>query len=334
MTNNTDNDVNETTTALATAAATPPAKPATSAAKVAANRRNALKSTGPTSAAGKARVAVNAVRHGLLSWRPVLPHGERPEDWDAHLARTLASLAPDGHLEAVLAERVALLLWRLDRVARYEREAAAADQVDGTGAGAEDAAAEAKQYEAVAAVVDAAADADDDGDPTPVPAGPAVWVVETAVARAGVELYEDEDDDGVVPVPEPAWAVGDVALVDLEWTAGRVREYVAAVAKHAQSDADEVWRELAEFVASKVEAARAKAERAERHRRAHLLPPDRTLAKVARYEAGLERSLYRALHELQRLQQARAAGVPVTPPAAVEVEVNGMPDGGDGGAGG
>ncbi|HEX8914158.1 MAG TPA: hypothetical protein VF796_17550, partial [Humisphaera sp.] len=213
-----------------------------------------------------------------------------------------------------------------------EREAAAADQTDGTGSGAEDAAAEAKQYEAVAAVVDAAADADDDGDPTPVPAGPAVWVVETAASRAGVDLYADEDDDEVVPVPEPAWAVGDIVLTELAWTAGRVREYVAAVAKHAKAGVEGVWSDLSDLVAERAAAARAKAERADRHRRAHLLPPDRTLAKVARYEAGLERSLYRALHELQRLQQARLAGQPVTPPAAVEVEVNGLlPDGTDGG---
>ena len=37
----------------------------TSARKIAANRRNALASTGPRTAAGKARVAQNARRHGL-----------------------------------------------------------------------------------------------------------------------------------------------------------------------------------------------------------------------------------------------------------------------------
>ena len=42
------------------------------------------------------------------------------------------------------------------------------------------------------------------------------------------------------------------------------------------------------------------------------------LAKVARYESALERGLYRALHELERLQ-ARRAGEAVPPPAAVEV---------------
>ena len=37
----------------------------------------------------------------------------------------LDSLAPEGHLEETLAERVALVFWRLQRLARYEREAIA-----------------------------------------------------------------------------------------------------------------------------------------------------------------------------------------------------------------
>jgi hypothetical protein len=45
------------------------------------------------------------------------------------------------------------------------------------------------------------------------------------------------------------------------------------------------------------------------------------LTRVLRYETALERSLYKALHELQRLQAARA-GAPVPPPAAADVDVN------------
>ncbi len=43
-----------------------------------------------------------------------------------------------------------------------------------------------------------------------------------------------------------------------------------------------------------------------------------TFANLSRYETGVERALYRALHELQRLQAVRA-GVPVPPPAVVDV---------------
>jgi len=42
---------------------------------------------------------------------------------------------------------------------------------------------------------------------------------------------------------------------------------------------------------------------------------------LSRYEVTLERSLYKALHELQRLQAARH-GKAVPPPRAVDVEVS------------
>jgi len=47
-------------------------------------------------------------------------------------------------------------------------------------------------------------------------------------------------------------------------------------------------------------------------------------SKLSRYEASMERSLYKALHELQRLQAARGAGGNVSPPVAVDVDVSGI----------
>jgi hypothetical protein len=46
-------------------------------------------------------------------------------------------------------------------------------------------------------------------------------------------------------------------------------------------------------------------------------------SRLSHYEAALERTLYRALHELQRLQAGRA-GVPVPLPVAVDVDVTQM----------
>jgi hypothetical protein len=91
----------------------------TTALQVAANGRNASHSTGPTTPAGKARSSRNALRHGLRSELPVVP-GERAEDWQEHEAGVVQSLAPAGALERELAARVALCLWRLRRVTRYE----------------------------------------------------------------------------------------------------------------------------------------------------------------------------------------------------------------------
>src|SRR5581483_10536898 len=91
----------------------------TSELQTAANGRNATLSTGPTTDGGKARSSKNALRHGLLAGLPVLP-GECADDWQAHRDGIVRSLAPAGGLETALAERVALSLWRLRRVASYE----------------------------------------------------------------------------------------------------------------------------------------------------------------------------------------------------------------------
>jgi hypothetical protein len=75
---------------------------------------------GPKTEKGKSVVRLNAIQHGGLSTVPVIPGLEREEDWQAHSAGVLSSLTPEGHLETTLADRVALLLWRLARIARYE----------------------------------------------------------------------------------------------------------------------------------------------------------------------------------------------------------------------
>src|SRR5215213_9604243 len=79
----------------------------------------------PTTEEGKEITRWNAARHGIRSPAPVVPGIEKAEDWEAHGAGVLESLKPEGHLETVLAERVALLSWRLNRVTRYETESIA-----------------------------------------------------------------------------------------------------------------------------------------------------------------------------------------------------------------
>ena len=83
---------------------------------------------GPVTQEGKEVVKWNAVKHGLRSPAPVVPGVEKVEDWEEHRDGVLQSLQPEGHLELVLAERVALLSWRLHRVIRFETESIALSQ--------------------------------------------------------------------------------------------------------------------------------------------------------------------------------------------------------------
>ena len=86
-------------------------------AQVVANRLNAQKSTGPRTDAGKAAVAQNAVRHGLLAQQAVI-RGEDPGEFEFYRDQMLGELAPAGAMESMLAERIVGLAWRLRRAER------------------------------------------------------------------------------------------------------------------------------------------------------------------------------------------------------------------------
>jgi hypothetical protein len=87
-----------------------------------------MKRGGPATEKGKAVVRWNATRHGISTPAPVVPGLEKREDWQDHRDGILDNLSPEGHLEFTLAERVALLSWRLHRVTRYETQSIAISQ--------------------------------------------------------------------------------------------------------------------------------------------------------------------------------------------------------------
>jgi hypothetical protein len=74
---------------------------------------------GPKTPAGKARVGLNAISHGLVSARLVVP-GESATEWEGSRQAMVDALAPAGPVEEALAERAATAVWRLRRVAAYE----------------------------------------------------------------------------------------------------------------------------------------------------------------------------------------------------------------------
>jgi hypothetical protein len=170
--------------------------------QVEANRRNAGLSTGPKSPEGKARVARNALKHGMLSRETLLPY-EDAGAFEELVEALWADWQPVAAQEEVLVEQVARETWRLRRVGR---------------------------------------------------------------AEAGVFALEGRFSSGA---PTAATLSSSLGL---------------AFTRHS--------------------------------RRSIVFPT------LSRYEAGIERSYYRALHELQRLQHARRGGQS-QPPLAVDVNLTG-----------
>jgi hypothetical protein len=91
----------------------------TSERKKAANRANALHSTGPKTPEGKAVVRFNTFRHGLLAQDVVLP-GEEADAFEDLWNQVRANLSPMGPVEEFLVDRVVNAMWRLKRLGRAE----------------------------------------------------------------------------------------------------------------------------------------------------------------------------------------------------------------------
>ncbi len=84
-----------------------------------ANRRNAMKSTGPRTAEGKAASSQNRLAHGLCS--STLPiRGESPAEFDLLLAEVRDAYSPATPEEQMLTDQLAESQWRLNRARRVE----------------------------------------------------------------------------------------------------------------------------------------------------------------------------------------------------------------------
>src|SRR6516162_5402644 len=86
-----------------------------------ANRRNALRSTGPTTEAGKQRSRINAVRHGLTA-ETVVGSLEDAKDYEAFEAAIIADYEAETTVARELVLRLASLLWRLRRANAIEAD--------------------------------------------------------------------------------------------------------------------------------------------------------------------------------------------------------------------
>src|SRR5262245_37177102 len=98
----------------------------TSEARIEANRRNAKKSTGPRTEAGKRKSSQNALKHGLtaVTAAPPAAPGEVEGEYQERLAFWVDDLKPCNVLELAMVERACRSTWKLDRCARYEAAAA------------------------------------------------------------------------------------------------------------------------------------------------------------------------------------------------------------------
>jgi hypothetical protein len=91
----------------------------TSLRQIAANRRNALKSTGPVTPGGKQQSRNNALRHGLTA-ETVIATLEDAADYQAFEAAVTSDYDAETAVKRELVLRLASVLWRLRRASGIE----------------------------------------------------------------------------------------------------------------------------------------------------------------------------------------------------------------------
>src|SRR5215210_5729190 len=294
---------------------------------------SSLAKGGPATQEGKEAVKWNATRHGIRSPAPVVAGVENREDWEEHRDGVLQSLQPEGHLELVLAERVALLSWRLHRVTRYETESIALYQekaqedlakqrgrpfsdVSGP-ASPEVVRSNLKSARMDLKLLKRFARVGDEEPLSGLDAANILW--EVAEHTDAVAEGEAEAEELLENLSVPGLKEGTSPEEFEGWTAGLLQRAVEQIASSADREGHEAVLEAvmrsAEWKVKKAKQAAEEVERdLERMGRERPLPDEKTLEKVTRYEAHL----YKALHKLEALQVRQTGGT--APLARLDVD--------------
>jgi hypothetical protein len=89
-------------------------------AQIAASRRNGSRSKGPVTEEGKAKASRNALKHGLTALHHLVLEDEVPDALEALIATVTEEAGAASEIEARLARRLALALWKGERAERIE----------------------------------------------------------------------------------------------------------------------------------------------------------------------------------------------------------------------
>jgi polyhydroxyalkanoate synthesis regulator phasin len=306
------------------------ALPQISEKKLAANMLNAQKSTGPRTQKGKDRSRWNALKHGLLAKQVVVPLKEGKESkaaWERLLAELREDLAPQGVLEEIMVERIAECYWRLGRGIRSET-AEIAKQLES--ARRDEMSEQSKRFSSLS---ERLRSHDDEARR------------ELEKSSLGLEhlirvLNEARDEvQRVGYTSKPClsklsenFGSGEGELVSR--CSNLTRMAIQGPPKPGQAageaagnlSPEECKRTILGLIDSEKEQLEARLEVAVESERREMevkydrlaLPPNMPMEKILRYETAIERQLYRAISQLERLQRQRK-GEPIPPVKKVDI---------------
>jgi hypothetical protein len=285
-----------------------------------ANRRNALRSTGPRTAEGKAWSRMNALKHGLLSRQIIVRSRQCPENTREfrELHRRLSEqLAPVGAVEELLVEQIVTSYWRLKR-------ALVAESGEITLVKNRDHDEQSKPKDVKLLWMTLQMSNDPFTEMTASVAGITMLLAWLKDLRAQAAVSGDVTEADVRKFLITKEALPNRLSLGLDRLRTELRENPEGLNEEALRNRNR------ERIAQRIDLEvlrlenlnqdRADRDAAERHARqsAAMLPATPVLDRILRYETKLERQMQRAMVQLERLQRLRA-GEAVPAPLCVEV---------------
>ncbi len=274
-----------------------------SARKVASNRQNALKSTGPKTPRGKGRSGRNAIKHGLFSRQMAdfIAHGEDAREYEKVLNGLHAQYEPFGTAEELEVERLALCGWRLKRAWRYENATnraslrffgrrALAEQAEWCKDRDEEEQAILLQLQSAEKEIEETGEISQELKQRIFAMDPGFESIWKSIERLAQERMAEPTISKMLQQLSP-------------------EERSSVLASHTVTLRIGFLQQLARVRSSAVqEIAIAR----------HVIPDDDALDKLLRYEAAIERQLGRTVDRLERLQRRRK-GEMIPPPVSVHL---------------
>ena len=271
----------------------------TSQKQIEANRQNAQQSTGPKTADGKAIAKLNAIKHGILSEAVLITKGDGQERKEAYLAfynGLRDYFQPQGTMEDTLVEQIVVTLWRKRRVLRFELGCLR------------------KQLDDCRKTVE---EPDEEEFPSHVPK---TVCEQLAAAKKRLANHQQEkqylkDDYDILSDDEIGnWADSYFRVAERKNFEAEEPKQVRDWLKEQGLTEDQIRQELiqaeeAAIAEAQVEVKVLEPQAALELEREALLAsiPAQAwqLDKIIRYEASLDRQLYKAINQLERLQRRR-----------------------------
>ena len=272
----------------------------TSQKQVEANRKNAQKSTGPKTAEGKAIAKLNAIRHGILSEATVITKGGGQERKEAYLTfynGLRDYFQPQGTMEDALVEQIVVTLWRKRRVLRYELGCLR------------------KQLDDCRTVEDSDDEEGEFSSHIPKTARQRLASARKRLAEHQQEKqYLQEDYDILSDGEVENWADSYFRLAERKGFDAddpiKVRDWLKEQGlseDQIRQEMIQAHEEVIQNIQAEIKALEPQAAmELEREALLASLPEHQwQLDKIIRYEASLDRQLYKAINQLERLQRRR-----------------------------